>query len=54
MSSGDAALVRPPPRSSRAELRALRRVGVLAEGVAGVEESVSMSVLQKSCRSAAG
>lgn len=46
MSSEDAALVRLLARSSRAELRGLRREGVLAEGVAGVDDSLSISVLQ--------
>ena len=45
MSSDDAALVRLLARSSRAELRGLRREGVLAEGVAGVDDSLSTSVL---------
>ena len=45
MSSDDAALVRLLARSSRAELRGLRRDGVLAEGVAGVDDSLSISDL---------
>lgn len=45
MSSEEAALVRLLARSSRAELRGLRREGVLAEGVAGVDDSLSMSDL---------
>jgi len=46
MSSEEAALLRLLARSSRAELRGLRREGVLTEGVAGMEESLSMSDLQ--------
>ena len=46
MSSEEAALLRLLARSSRAELRGLRREGVLTEGVAGMEESESMSDLQ--------
>ena len=46
MSSEEAALLRLLARSSRAELRGLRREGVLTEGVAGMDESLSMSDLQ--------
>ena len=46
MSSEETALLRLLALSSRAELRGLRREGVLTEGVAGMEESVSMSDLQ--------
>ena len=46
MSSEDAALVRLLARSSRAELRGLSREGVLAEGVAGLDDSLSTSALQ--------
>lgn len=46
MSSEEAALLRLLARSSRAELRGLRREGVLTEGVAGVEVSLSTSDLQ--------
>ncbi len=46
MSSEEAALLRLLALSSRAELRGLRREGVLTEGVAGMEESLSMSDLQ--------
>ncbi len=45
MSSDDAALLRLLALSSRAELRGLRREGVLTEGVMGVEESLSISDL---------
>jgi len=46
MSSEEAALLRLLARSSKAELRGLRREGVLTEGVAGMDESLSMSDLQ--------
>lgn len=45
-SSEEAALLRLLARSSKAELRGLRREGVLTEGVAGMDESLSMSDLQ--------
>lgn len=47
MSSDDTALDRLLALSSRAELRGLRREGVLTEGVTGVDESVSNSDLQQ-------